>query len=105
MMMPWTFASSLFSGRSIKTGHLEIDGRYRIRGDAVFARRTLRSKVREALLTIAKRDVPTLFVRDGLAWINWLYEGDQNRFTAAVSVLRAVRKASVPVALLTPPVP
>jgi hypothetical protein len=56
----------------------------------------LTSGVRRSLVTLARRDAPTLLVEDGEARLTWSWDPDATMFDAAVRSLHAIRKTPLP---------
>jgi hypothetical protein len=60
------------------------------------ARALLTPDVRRWLVSIARRDAPTLWVEDGEARVTWSWDPDAAMFDAAVRSLHAIRKTPMP---------
>ena len=69
------------------------DGQFIVEGDEQAARRLLTREVQEAMLLIARQDLPVLEVKPGCADLNWEYDLTVAGVGAAVEVLGAIRDA------------
>jgi hypothetical protein len=52
--------------------------------------------VRQALLEIAKQDVPLVRIGKSEAWVEWCAEPNKKALEAAIAVLRAARQLEPP---------
>src|SRR5262249_21357670 len=106
-LQPETWGDSILNALYLHRGQREIDhdrmgGLFTIHAECDAGTRLLTAEVRAALIEVARCDVPTLRVEDGVATLRWSFEPEPG-FDAALRALAALRCAPIEVELLRDP--
>jgi len=86
--------------REVEVGDDGFDNLFFVEARVEDARRVLSREVREAMLVVARFDLPRLTVGEGRAVLRWRFEPDEHAIKAAVRALAAVRRAPLELRLL-----